>query len=140
MGKRYSFDTVLFPVNAAERHVKPSFIEEVLPWAQKNKLGIIGMKVFAQGFLFEPKGLVSSWEIMSYALSQPVSTIIVGHDNVGQLEENVAIAKAFRQLSKDEMMEIENKTKHYTKRACFFRSRYGGYSSRDELDPPYLAS
>ena len=99
-------------------------------------MGIIGMKVFSQGFIFHPKGITTTWEPISYSLSQPVSTIIVGCDNVAQLEENVAIAKSFKQLDNKQLKDIENKTSKYIRRASFFRKQYGGYESRDELEPP----
>jgi predicted aldo/keto reductase-like oxidoreductase len=51
MSKRFDFDTVLCPINAGDPNIKPSFIETMLPVAKKQKLGIIGMKVFAQGYI-----------------------------------------------------------------------------------------
>ena len=135
MSKRHNFDTVLMPINAADIHVKPSFIEEMLPVANKQKLGIIGMKVFAQGYIFDnsPKGITTVWEPIHYALSCNISTIIVGCDSVAQLEENVMVAKMFSKLSQEKMKEIEEKTKHYVKRAAFFRSKFGGYNSKKKL-------
>jgi len=58
MSKRFDFDTVLMPVNVAEIHVKPSFIEKMIPQANSKRLGIIGMKVFGQGYVFHPEGLL----------------------------------------------------------------------------------
>jgi len=139
MSKRHDFDTVLCALNAADKHIKPSFIEELLPIANRKKLGIIGMKVFAQGYIFDrtKRGIITTWEPIHYSLSLPISTIIVGVDTVSQLEENVIIVKGFSQLSKEQMSEIEEKTKHYARRAAFFRSKFGGYSSRDKLGDKY---
>jgi predicted aldo/keto reductase-like oxidoreductase len=95
------------------------------------------MKVFAQGFMFHPKGITTTWEPINYVLSQPISTFIVGCDSIAQLEENVLIAKAFKKLSPEQLKEIEKKTEKYPRRACFFRSKYGGYNSREKLDEPY---
>ena len=138
MSKRYDFDTVLCPVNAADRHMKPPFMETVVKAANSKNIGVIGMKVFSQGFIFHPKGITTSWEPLAYALSQPVSTLIVGHDNMAQLEENVSIAKNFSPLNEEKQKEIEEKTKSYIRRASFFRSQYGGYQSRDELKDPFV--
>lgn len=136
--KRHDFDTVLCPVNVGDKAMNPSFIDTVLKEANKRGMGIIGMKVFAQGFVFHPRGVTTTWEPLTYSLSQPISTIIVGIDNIAQLEENVAIAKKFKEMDKATMAEIEKKTKPYRRRACFFRREYGGYDSREELDPPYI--
>jgi aryl-alcohol dehydrogenase-like predicted oxidoreductase len=92
------------------------------------------MKVFAQGYVFKEGGLNSAWEPLSYVLSLPISTVITGCDSVGQLEENVAIAKSFKKLPIREMQEMERKTKSYVRRAQFFRKKYGGYDSRDKLE------
>ena len=133
MSKRHPFDTALCAVNAADIHVKPSFIKTFLPEARKQNLGVIGMKVFAQGFMFNPKGIITVWEPLYYTLSQDVDTAIVGCDNTAQLEENVMLVKAFKKLSPEKLREIEDKTKGYVRRAAFFRSRYGGHSSKDKL-------
>ena len=114
----------------------PSFIKTVVTDASEDELGVIGMKVFAQGFIFDPEGITTSWELISYALSTPVSTIIVGCDSVQQLEENVAVAKVFQDLSDDQKSDIERKAKMILKRGCFFRKEHGGYGSREKLDPP----
>jgi hypothetical protein len=58
---------------------------------------------------------------MRYVLSLPVSTVIVGCDSVGQLEENVAIARAFTPLSRDQMAALEARTAPVAKQALFFR-------------------
>ena len=137
MMKRHDFDTVLCPVNAGDCHMNPPFANTVLKKAAKKNMGVIGMKVLSQGFIFHPKGITSIWEPINYSLSQSVSTIIVGHDTVEQLEENVAIAKAFTYLDNDVLKDIENKTKKYQRRVSFFRRQYGGYDRRDELVEPY---
>ena len=138
MSKRYPFDTALFPVNAADKNMKKSFISDFMPIAKDQNIGIIGMKVFSQGYMFHPEGIKTPWELISYALSQDVSTIIVGHNSVEQLEENVAIAKSFYKLSNKQQEAIEEKTKYYLKRACFFRKEYGGYDSKKKLGDPYI--
>jgi len=138
MSEKHPFDTVLFPVNAADKNMKKSFISELLPVVKKQGLGTIGMKVFSHGYMLHPKGIKTAWEAIAYALSQDVSTIIVGHDSVEQLEENVAIAKGFYGLPEEQQKEIAEKTKDYLKRSCFFRKEYGGYDSKEKLEPPYV--
>jgi len=110
MMERHDFDTVLCPINPADCHMNPPFADTVIKKAVENDMGIIGMKVFSQGFIFHPKGITTVWEPISYALSQPISTIIVGHDTVEQLEENVAIVKGFTDLDDDVLKDIEDRT------------------------------
>ncbi|MBD3407230.1 MAG: aldo/keto reductase [Candidatus Lokiarchaeota archaeon] len=137
LANRFDFDTALIPLNAADKHVDPSFIKTFIPVANRRKLGIIGMKVFAQGYIFHPKGITTAWETLSYSMSLPISTIIVGCDNIAQLEENVAIARSFKPLTSSQMQHIEGKSKGYVKRSQFFRSKFGGYDSRDDLGDPH---
>jgi len=133
MSKRHDFDTVLCAVNAADVHTKKPFMDKFIPEANKQKLGIIGMKIFGQGYLLKAGGVTTAWEAINYALSLPINTVIVGCDTVAQLEENVVLAKAFRQLDEEEMTEIENLTKDYPREACFYKKQYGGYNSKKKL-------
>ncbi|MEE9460806.1 MAG: hypothetical protein V3V53_03190, partial [Bacteroidales bacterium] len=75
---------------------------------------VIGMKVPARGRIFDKGGIIDMKEAMSYTLSLPVSTIIVGIREIAQLEENFQITKEFVSLSADEMLAIEKKAEpHY---------------------------
>lgn len=137
MMKRHDFDTVLCPVNVGDMSMDPPFIKTVLKEAKKRNVGVVGMKVFAQGYVFHPKASRTAWEPLTYALSQDVSTVIIGIDTIAQLEENIAIAKNFKPMDTKMQRDLERKTKPYTRRACFFRRKYGGYDSREKLSPPY---
>ena len=54
--RRFAFDTVLVALNAADVH-RRSFIHAVLPEAVSRGIGVIGMKVCAQGRLLGEGGL-----------------------------------------------------------------------------------
>lgn len=120
MLKRYDFDTVMMPINAADVH-RNSFIKKVLPVAVKKGLGIIGMKICSRGRLFTPKEIYSMRQALSYSLSQPISVAIVGISTMAQLYENAAIAKSFERLSEKQQEELEKKTKSYEGVANFFK-------------------
>jgi aryl-alcohol dehydrogenase-like predicted oxidoreductase len=140
--KRFDFDTVLCPVNPADALMKPSFIDTVVREAQRRKMGVIGMKVFAQGYLFSRDGITTGWQLVNYSLSQPVSTIIVGCDAIEHVEENVSLAKSFYGLDDAQKKDIEDKVKGAEdglKRGCFFRKEHGGYASKEKLKPPMYA-
>ncbi len=108
----YRFDTALMPVNAAEPHHR-SFLDETLPLALSEGLGVIGMKVL-RGFVgaarrFGPdlgaeltaRGITVA-KLLRFAWSYPISTAIVGCETIGELEENVAIARVARPMDEDE--------------------------------------
>jgi aryl-alcohol dehydrogenase-like predicted oxidoreductase len=120
---QYPFDTVLMPVNAADRHTPASFIEQVLPVAQQHNTGIIAMKVPAYGRLFQPGVLTDMAEAMGYALSQPqVHCCIIAADTLTQLQENIAAAKGFQPMAPETLSHIEQRTATVWQEASFFRN------------------
>ncbi len=104
----FDFDTVLMPVNPAEPAYKP-FVEEVVPAASAKDMGIIAMKAYLRGALNAPKRL-----LFCYALTQPVSTAVIGCDNLDQLKENVEIASSFVPLR---LKEVERLTEFISSHA-----------------------
>jgi len=117
---RYPFDTVLMALNASDKHHN-SFIEKLLPDAVEKEMGIIGMKIPARDRIFDHGGILTMKEAMVYTMSLPVSTIIVGLDNIAELEENIRIAQEFEALTADEMLAIEEKVKPYYEHLMFYK-------------------
>ena len=140
--RRFPFDTVLLAVNAADKY-HYSFIDELLPLAVEQQLGIIGMKVVSRGRLLSSwtppplerqqrswegsgaiatgPGTLSVREAMYYAFTLPISTAIVGIDSIAQLEENVQLAREFTPLSEKQMLAIAERAGPVAKQALFFR-------------------
>ena len=139
--RRFPFEAVLLALNAADAH-HYSFMEQLLPLAVEQQLGIIGMKITSRGrilstwtpppleqqrnswegvVLAQGPGTIVMREAMYYTLSLPVSTVIIGCDNIAQLEENVRLARAFTPLSDSQMRALVERTKPVAKQALFFR-------------------
>jgi aryl-alcohol dehydrogenase-like predicted oxidoreductase len=118
--ERYPFDTCLMALNAADKHYN-SFIEKLLPVCVEKDMGIIGMKIPARDRIFDNGGIISMQEAISYTLSLPVSTVIVGIDKIPELEENIAITKEFEALNEDEMLAIEEKVKPHKDYLLFYK-------------------
>jgi predicted aldo/keto reductase-like oxidoreductase len=136
--KRYNFDTILLAVNAADKHHK-SFIEHLMPLALEQQLGIIGMKIPARGRILStwtppPADQQNRWqrasgpgtlkmkEALEYVLTLAVSTVIIGCDDIAQLEENVQIASQFNPLSEEQAEKLVAQTEDIKRQALFFRS------------------
>jgi len=138
---RYPFDAILMAINAADAHIH-SFSEKLLPLAVEKQMGIIGMKVPARGRLlasWTPPSLEQqqhSWEgsaiasrsgVMNmrqavyFTLSHPVSTVIIGCDNIAQLDENVQIARDFTPLNQAQMASLNELAEPVAKQSLFFR-------------------
>jgi predicted aldo/keto reductase-like oxidoreductase len=109
--RRFDFDTVLVALNAADVH-RLSFIASVLPEALRRRMGIIGMKVCAQGALLGP-GKLSMEEAMSYVLSLPgVSTVVVGCRTPAEVDDNAGIARHFVALDEGRRKILEERTRN----------------------------
>jgi aryl-alcohol dehydrogenase-like predicted oxidoreductase len=138
---RHPFDTILMALNAADSHIH-SFTEQLLPLAVEKQMGIIGMKVPARGRLLSSwtpppleqqqhswegsaiatrPGVINMREAMHFTLTHPVSTVIIGCDNVAQLEENVQIARDFTPFSNAQMASINELAAPVAKQSLFFR-------------------
>jgi len=135
--RRYPFDSILMALNAADVHYL-SFKNHLLPEAQKKGIAIIGMKVTTRGRILsswvppaseeqeirartKKPGTITIKEALSYNMSLPVSTTIIGVDNIPQIEENVRIASDFSPLSEQEMKDIEFKTLPVVRQSLYFR-------------------
>ncbi len=122
--RRFPFDTVLMAFNAADPHHLT--FRPLLDLAVEKGMGVIGMKIPARGRLlagYAPPpleqqrgavkitrtGALTMKEAMGYVLSHPVSTVIVGVDTVAQLEENVAIARAFTPYAPAQLADLERR-------------------------------
>ena len=136
--KRYPFNSILMAINAADIHYL-SFKNYLLPEAQKQGIAIIGMKIATRGRMLSCwtpppleqqtdarlrtpiPGTISIKEALTYNMSLPVSTSIIGVDSVAQIEENVKIASGFTPLSQAQMEEIEFKTLPIVRQGLYFR-------------------
>lgn len=116
--RRFDFDTVLVALNAADKS-RLSFIETVLPEAEKRGLGAIAMKVYAQGAILQngPFGRhlgqtgLAAEEALGYCLSlSGVNTAIIGCKTPGEVEENARIAWGFHPFDEEQMRTLEQRT------------------------------
>jgi len=134
---RFPFDTILMAINAADRHYL-SFQDHLLPTALAKGMGTISMKVATRGRMLSSwtpppvdqqpanmrtslPGAISIEEALTYNLSLPVSTTIIGVDSVDQIEKNVALAGRFTPLNEAEIRAIEKRTLPIVRQALYFR-------------------
>ena len=115
--KKYDFDTVLLCANAGDIHYLP-FVSTVIPEARKRRMGIIAMKVTGQGNVLPS---LTMKEALHYTLSQDVDLAIIGCKNPKEVEENAKLANGFKPLSRERLVEIENKTKTDFENTNFFK-------------------
>jgi predicted aldo/keto reductase-like oxidoreductase len=116
----FDFDTVLMPVNPAEQQYK-SFVENVLPLAREKNMGIIGMKVYARGSVSRLPGYAGMEPFLRFALSQPVSNVVIGCDDIAQLEQNVKFAGSFKPMTQDEQQRLVRDVSPFARQLMYYK-------------------
>ena len=92
------WDTILMPLHIADP-LYLSFEEQVLPKAVERGMGIQGMKNLCNAKLLQN---FSVKECLSYVLSLPIHCTAVGCTTIGQLEDDVRIARGLSQLGAEQ--------------------------------------
>lgn len=118
--ERFDFDTVLLPVNPAEP-AHQSFLAHVVPLAQERNMGIVGMKVYFRGFAARIPGFTGMEPFLRFALSQPVTNIVIGCDDIPQLEENVRYAGSFEPMAPDEMAQLVRTVSPFARQLMYYK-------------------
>ncbi len=116
----FPFDTVLMPVNPAEPHYW-SFISEVLPKAQTKGMGILGMKTLSRGVCIKIFGVESVENFFRFAMTQPVSAVVVGCETIEQLEMNVRIARSFQPMPQRDQDILLSRVKSYARELMYYK-------------------
>ena len=107
MLKRYDkYDTILMPLNPADPSYL-SFEKMVLPIAIQRGLGIQAMKGTGNAKLLHA---IPVRDCLRYALSLPgVTCLAVGCTTLGQIEDDVRIAKEFKSLNETELAALRKR-------------------------------
>ena len=96
--RRFPFDTALVAVSALD-HFLYSFAEEFLPVAARKQVGVVGMKIFAYKRLAD-----TADRALRYALSLPLTTVVVGCSTLAELQADLAVAQGFTPMSGPERL------------------------------------
>jgi len=106
LAHEFQWDTLQMPVNLLDAHYR-SFAAEVLPIAQARSIGVIGMKGLAAGRIMEAG--VSVQEALSYALSQPIASLICGMESLEVLEQNLRIVRDWQPMDMEEQASLRDR-------------------------------
>ncbi len=103
MLKRYDkYDSILMPLNPADPSYL-SFEKNVLPIAVERGMGIQAMKSTANAKLLQA---ISLKDCLSYVLSLPIHCLALGCTTLGQIEDDVRIARHFKPLTEERLAQI----------------------------------
>jgi aryl-alcohol dehydrogenase-like predicted oxidoreductase len=117
----YEFDTLLTTLNPTS-HRRP-FREDLLPVANRKRMGVIAMKVMGGGngclvtgnpfqqrllpYHDETAHQVPAAALIRYALGLPISVAVIGVDSLDELKANVAVVKEAQPMTVAQQQELE---------------------------------
>ncbi|TVR15603.1 MAG: aldo/keto reductase [Balneolaceae bacterium] len=105
--EEHPYDCALITLNAAGSIMPDAdHLDRFFRLTSEKEMGVIAMKVMGGGGLIG-RGFNPS-ELLTYVLSYPISTAIVGISIIPHLEDNVRTAKSFRQMSDEEMVRLRS--------------------------------
>src|SRR4051812_17688749 len=132
---KHAWDTVQMPINVCDDHYR-SFARQVVPEANKKGVGVIGMKSLGGGSdgkgRFPTAGVCTAEEAITYSLSQPIASLVVGIDSMKVLEQDLKIGRNFKPLSEEALKKLVGKVKEVAG-----DGRHERFKSTQMFDGPY---
>ena len=113
LSQGFPWDTLQMPVSVLDANFN-SFQKEIMPIAQEQGIGVIGMKSLAAGHIFDDPAIdITAEEAIRYALSQPIASLCTGIDSMAILEQNLRIAREFVPMTAEEQAAAVDKVFHH---------------------------
>ena len=107
----FEWDSCQMPINVLDAHYR-SFQRRVLPELNRRGIAALGMKSLGgRGQLVTEAGISPS-ECRGYALSLPISCLIVGCESIENLEQELDIARNFVPMSEARKAELLERVRH----------------------------
>jgi predicted aldo/keto reductase-like oxidoreductase len=131
----HAWDTAQMPINACDWYYR-SFIKEMLPECEKRGVAAIGMKSLGGGAnglaRFIDQQVCGVQEARRFALSQKISSLVIGIDSMKVLKQDVEHARSFKPMSDEEQTALLAKIK-----AVAGDGRNERFKSTQDFDGPY---
>ena len=130
LDKPFDWETVQLPINMMDAQFR-SFSNEIVPQCVERGIGVIGMKTLGGGVITGQAG-ISADTCIRYALSQPVSSIVVGITSMDELRQNAATARDFAPMPEADQAALLASVKDVAG-----DGRYELYKTTQRMDGPY---
>jgi predicted aldo/keto reductase-like oxidoreductase len=113
LGKPYTWATAQMPINVCDFFYH-SFQQQVVPTCLKQGTAVIGMKSLGgspdgQNGKIVQAGLATAAECIRYALSQPISSLVVGIRNQRDLHQALDVGRGFKPMSAVDQATLREK-------------------------------
>lgn len=105
--KPYAWASAQMPINVCDYFFR-SFQHQVMPECLKQGTAVIGMKSLGGGIegKIPSSGLVTAKECIAFALSQPISSLVVGLRNERDVNQALEVARNFQPLTVEEQQAL----------------------------------
>ena len=117
--RAYDFDTVLLPVNPADR-VKLPFLTTVIPEARARGMGVIGMKVMAAGLILSDRTATPE-ECIRYSMAF-ADTLIIGCSAPEEVRDNLRVGRTCAPMTPEERAALETRFAARASRYVYFKA------------------
>ncbi len=112
LSEGFPWDTLQMPVSVLDANFNSFQI--IIPIAQEQGIGVIGMKSLAAGHIFDDPAIgITAAEAIRYALSQPIASLCTGIDSMAILEQNLRIGREFVPMTAQEQAAAVDKVFHH---------------------------
>ncbi|HWA97541.1 MAG TPA: aldo/keto reductase [Pirellulales bacterium] len=132
--KPYAWATAQMPINLLDANYR-SFQKQVVPVCNERGIGVLGMKSLGGGFpkgKFVEEAKLDAITCRRYALSLPISSLVVGITSREDLQQELGIARNFKPMPADELAQLVART-----RDLAGDGRYEWFKSTQSFDGPY---
>ncbi|MDT8357632.1 MAG: aldo/keto reductase [Methanomicrobiaceae archaeon] len=134
----FAWDAVQIPLNVLDAHFR-SFEKGVLPGLVERKIGVIGMKPFSAGMLFDT-GTVTAIEALHYVMNLPVDVVVTGMESRADLAQALEAAASFRPLDDEEVESILARTATKAENGAFELYKTTRNLDSTSMHPEWLES
>lgn len=121
----WPLDSVLMPVNPVEAALG-GFLTQTLPAARDKGMAVIGMKVLGAGHYVAPEHGITAEVLLRFALSQPVTAIIVGCSTPEEVRTLAEAARGFIQMTAQEQDLMTRPFAANARKLGFYRGPVAG--------------
>jgi len=118
--REWPVDSVMMPVNPVEASLG-GFLDRTLPAARQKGLAVIAMKVLGAGRYLFPEAGVTAQTLIRFALSQDVTTAIVGCSVPTHVQALAEVGRPFRPMDTREQDLVIELYAPAARRLAFYR-------------------
>ncbi|HDR72947.1 MAG TPA: aldo/keto reductase [Methanoculleus sp.] len=134
----FAWDTVQMPLNVLDAHFR-SFEHEVLPVLVERGIGVIGMKPFSAGTVFDTN-TVTAIEALHYAMNLPTDVVVTGMESRADLAQALQAAMSFQPLAEEEVASILARTAPKAGNGVFEHYKTTERHDSTSMHPEWLSS